>query len=139
MRRRDFFAGFAGAASWPLAARAQQRAVPVIGYLNGAYAENESLLFLPHSAKASAEQGYVEGRNVEILYRCAETQYDHLPALAADLVRRQVSVIVASGGPARWLAKAATTTIPIVFALGATRSSLASLRASTVQAATSQA
>src|SRR5262245_47077503 len=116
MRRRDLFAALGGAAvAWPLAARAQQRPMPVIGFLNTTSPDGytERLRSFRQGLK---ETGYVDGENVAIEYRWAESQIDRLPELAAELVRRQVSVIVTSGGiPAHFVAKAATTTIPIVF------------------------
>jgi putative ABC transport system substrate-binding protein len=94
MRRRDFIAGLGSAAAWPAAARAQQPALPVIGFLSTQSADNDYKYFIVPFLQGLKETGYVDGQNVAIEYRWAENQYDRLPALAADLVRRRVAVLV---------------------------------------------
>ena len=122
MRRRQFIMILGGAAAWPVAARAQQTAMPVIGVLHtGAATENRNLINFMALREGLRDTGYVEGRNLVIEYRFAENHYDRLLALAADLVQHKVAVILASGGGgvAPLAAKATTTTIPIVFTTGA--------------------
>jgi putative ABC transport system substrate-binding protein len=114
MRRRELIALFGGAAAWPLAARAQQPAMPVIGFLNSASPDGY-VRMVSAFRQGLKETGYVEGQNVAIEFRWAEDRIDRLPAMAADLVRRQVTVIAATTTSAALAAKAATTTIPIVF------------------------
>jgi putative tryptophan/tyrosine transport system substrate-binding protein len=115
MRRRQFIVGLGSAAAWPLSARAQQPAMPVVGVLSGGgpFTGIPSRVF--HEGLSDA--GYVDGRNVSFEYSWANNQYDQLSALAAELVRRRVAVIVAAGDAVALAAKAATTTIPIVFAV----------------------
>jgi putative tryptophan/tyrosine transport system substrate-binding protein len=118
VKRREFIAGFGSAAVWPVVARAQQAAMPVIGYVSPQSAGEDFKNFTVPFLQGLKETGYVDGQNVAVEYRWAENQYDRLPALVAELVRRRVSVIAAIGTPAAMAAKAANTTIPIVFSSG---------------------
>jgi putative ABC transport system substrate-binding protein len=117
MRRREFIAGLGSAAVWPVVTRAQQPTMPVVGFVNVGSAD-AAADGVRAFRKGLSETGYFEGQNVKVDYRYAENQMDRLPALAADLVRRRVAVIVAGGNDASVAAKAATTNIPIVFAMG---------------------
>jgi putative ABC transport system substrate-binding protein len=118
MRRREFVAALGGAAAWPTVAVAQQSAMPVVGFMSAREPE-ESKHLVGAFRRGLADGGFVEGQNVAIEFRWAYGHYDRLPALAADLVNRRVSVIAAVGGePSALAAKAATSTIPIVFGIG---------------------
>ena len=114
--RREFIAGLGSAAVWPVVVRAQQPAMPVIGYLSPATAGSP---YIAGFRKGLSEVGFIEGRNIAIEYRFANNAPDRLPELAADLVRRHVTVIAASSMQAAVAAKSATETIPIVFRTGA--------------------
>ena len=117
MKRRSFIAALGGAAAWPLVARGQQP-MPVVGFMS-ARSQDDSVHLVAAFRRGLAEKGFIEGQNVAIEFRWARGQYAHLPALAADLVDRQVAVLVAVGGdPSPVAAKQATSTIPIVFGMG---------------------
>jgi putative ABC transport system substrate-binding protein len=116
MRRREFLSIVGGAAAWPLAARAQHPAMPVVGFLRST-SPADSMPLVTAFRQGLNEMGFVEGRNVGIEFRYAEGRSDRLPALAADLIRQPVTIIVGNS-PAAFAAKAATTTVPIVFAYG---------------------
>jgi putative ABC transport system substrate-binding protein len=117
MNRREIIAGLGSTAAWPVVVRAQQPAMPVIGFLSAQSAEDDYKDRIVPFLQGLKEAGYVEGQNMALEYRYAEGQLDRLPELAADLVRRRVTVILARGTPATLAAKAATATIPIVFNL----------------------
>ena len=117
MERRAFIMLLSGAAAWPLAARAQQPAMPVVGFINGGSAD-ASARFVTAFRQGLNQTGFVEGQNLGVEYHWLEGKYDQLPALMADLVRRRVALIATpASGPAARAAKAATSTIPIVFSV----------------------
>jgi putative ABC transport system substrate-binding protein len=117
MKRRKFISLVGGAATWPFAARAQQPGMPIVGFVSNRSAE-ASVRQTAAFRKGLSETGYVEGQNVMVEYHWLEGQYDRLPALMADLVRRRVAVIATFANPPALAAKAATPTIPIVFGVG---------------------
>jgi len=117
MSNRRAFIMLLGAAAWPLAARAQQPAMPVIGFMRNT-TRDDSADLLKAMHQGLRQTGYVEGTNVAVEYRFADNQLDRLPTMAADLVRRQVAVIVTGGDASSLAAKAATTTIPVIFSTG---------------------
>jgi putative ABC transport system substrate-binding protein len=117
VKRREFIAGLAGAVALPVAARGQQSSMPVVGFLSS-ISEAATIKHQVQFRRGLRETGFVPGQNVVVEYRWAEGQYDRLPGMAADLVRRKVDLIAAQGPPAAIAARTATTTIPIVFAVG---------------------
>ena len=118
MKRREFIAGLGSAAAWPVVGRAQQAALPVIGFLNPQSDDGSNKAFQIAFLQGLKETGYVEGQNVAVEYRWAENQVERLPALAGDLVRRRAAVIVAVGTETGLAAKAVTTTTPVLFLVG---------------------
>jgi putative ABC transport system substrate-binding protein len=138
MRRREFIVGL-GAAAWPLSARAQQPTVPVMGYLGAQSADDDYKNITVPFLQGLREIGYVEGQNVGIEYRWAENRYERLPTLAADLVRRRIAVIFASGTPATWRRRQRPQPYPSSSARGATQSHWVVSPASTGREGTSPA
>jgi putative ABC transport system substrate-binding protein len=118
MRRREFIAGIGGAAAWPLVARAQQPKLPTVGLLNGVSFEGPYAVPVAAIRQGLQEAGFVEGQNLAIEYRTAEGEYERLPELAAELVRREAAVIIAIAAPTPLAATAVASTVPIVFATG---------------------
>jgi len=118
VKRRTFIAGVGSAATWPMVAQAQQAPMPVIGFLGTQSADDDKRNITDAFLQGLKETGYVEGQNIAVEYRWSENQFDRLPELVADLVRRRVAVIVAYGAIAAVAAKEATTTIPVVFVTG---------------------